>query len=198
MSNRLQLAALAFLLWSPIAGESASAQPETGPARESEEIETLDDIQEIEEIEPGMGFPEFLGRLHPAVIHFPIAWLVLLLGIEGIALATGGAGWSRAGRVLLFAACISFLPAIATGLIHASHQGSDPNFLQLMEPHRNLNIASAILCLGALPLGFRQRETLRGPRGWVYIGLIAASTLLVLIAGHLGGKMVFGENFLPF
>jgi hypothetical protein len=67
-----------------------------------------------------------------------------------------------------------------------------------METHRNLNIVSAILCLGALLLGYPKRESLRGPRRWFYIGLLVAAAIIVLIAGHLGGKMVFGENYLPF
>lgn len=205
MSKLLQPAFLAILLTIPLVTGNASflQDPDIDPGDKGEEIETLEDIQLLDDIEPAEvetdpGLIEFFGRMHPAVVHFPIAWLVLLLGVEGTALATGGAAWSKAGRFLILVTFISFLPAIATGFVHAFYQGSDPGFLQLMEPHRNLNLSSAALCLGALLLRYRQRETLRGLRSWIYMSLIIVSVLLVLIAGHLGGKMVFGENYLPF
>jgi uncharacterized membrane protein len=206
MSIRFLWALTALLFLPVFAGAAALGQdPNKDPSQEIEKAEPLDDVQEIEEIQEieafdadtGMGIWELIGKFHPALIHFPIAWLVLLLAVEIGAVVIGGDMWYKAGRLLLAAATLSFLPSLVTGFLHASYQGSDPAFLELMLPHRNISIASAILCLAALLLA-RRPEPLTAAQGWIFRGLIAASTLLVLYAGHLGGKMVFGENYLPF
>ena len=43
-----------------------------------------------------------------------------------------------------------------------------------------------------------RRNRIEGAVKWIYLGLIFVSASLVGLAGHLGGKMVFGESYLPF
>ncbi len=156
-------------------------------------------MQEVTPVSPPAG-GSLLGRMHPALVHFPIAWVFLLVVAEAAALLTGRDDLSRAGFPLLVLACLSFVPAALTGFLRASSMGDDPAFRALMVPHRNMNVAAAVLCVAALVLrtALRERFSARGKGRWSYLLLVAGAGALLLVSGHLGGKMVFGPNYLPF
>jgi len=186
----------------PSAG-AAAQDPASRSAIRAGNPAGAEEIQEIEEVPavevPGrLSLADLAGRMHPAAVHFPIGWLVLLFGVEAVALLTGNAGWSRAGLVLLAATTASFIPAAITGLLRASALGNDPEFLETMALHRNLTLGAAAACAVALALRVIAGKDFRGTRRLTDLVLVAVGTFLVLVAGHLGGKMVFGEDYLPF
>lgn len=196
-----QLVLLSFCLISALvvfqvsASDTAAAQaaPDTG------KIEEIQDVTPVE-VTPATppGLMELVGRIHPAVIHFPIAWLTLLLLIETVALFTGKPEWSRFGLYVLILTLLSFVPAVTSGWILSKSQGSDPDFIKLMTLHRNINISVALICVIAFILRLARAEKLQGRARLPYFLLILVSTALIMFSGHLGGKMVFGENYLPF
>jgi uncharacterized membrane protein len=176
-----------------------SGSPAKKPARPSEPTE----IQEVQEVKPAetlhtLSFSGLIGRMHPAIVHFPIGWIVLLLLVETIAMATRREEWDRAGFVLLLGALASMLPAAATGFLLASSLGGDPDVVNLVSTHRNLNIASGLTCMLALVFRSAWRSNFNSTRRWIYLSFIAIATFLMLLAGHFGGKMVFGKDYLPF
>jgi uncharacterized membrane protein len=167
--------------------------------------ESVDDIEEIEEItdfievtQEKPGYFEIFGHLHPAMVHFPLAWMVLLFLVELIAFIENKASWHKAGFYILVITVISFIPAIISGLINASNHPPDTDKLNILLLHRNLNFIVVSLTLIALTLRFLRRKTSLGKLRVVYLALISIATILLLLSGHLGGKMVFGENYLPF
>lgn len=172
---------------------AAKAAPDTG------KIEEIQDVTPVE-VPPAAqpGLMELVGRIHPAVIHFPIAWLTLLLLIETVALFTGKAEWSRFGLYVLILTLLSFIPAVTTGLILAKSQESDPDIIKLVTLHRNINLSVVLICVIAFILRLARAEKLQGRARLPYYLLILVSTALIMFSGHLGGKMVFGENYLPF
>lgn len=175
------------------------AIPDVQPATDIEE-EIIEEIEEIEVVVPekAIGFWEILGRLHPAVVHIPIGWLMMVVIIDMVAFVLGKDEWARLGLYALIGTVLSFFPAIITGLLIASSIPSDSPSLSLMETHRNLNLLVTALCVAALALRIRKRNALEGGPKWSYLGLILLSAALLTLSGHLGGKMVFGENYLPF
>jgi uncharacterized membrane protein len=137
--------------------------------------------------------------MHPALVHFPIAWVFLLLLLEAWALLARRDDLHRAGLPLLVLACVSFVPAALTGFLRASAMGNDPEFRALMIPHRNMNIAAGAACLAALVLRARRGNAAGGAKArWPYLLLVGTGAALLLAAGHLGGKLVFGPGYLPF
>ena len=167
------------------------------PAAEPEPVEAVQEVTAVESPAPPAGAGLF-GRMHPALVHFPIAWVPLLLLFEVWALATRREESSRVGLFLLVMACLSFVPAAVSGFLRADAMKADPEILAFMIPHRNLNIAAGVLCLTALALRVAGRRGFGGGIRWTFLLLIAAAAALLMVAGHLGGKMVFGPEYLPF
>jgi uncharacterized membrane protein len=188
---------VAMTAWLAVAAGPAvtAAAAQAGKATEVEEIQDVTPVEPAAHASAG----SLIGRLHPAVVHFPIAWVLLLVLVETAATITARDDLSRAGFALLVLACLSFVPAGVTGFLRAAAMGSDPELKSLMLPHRNLNIAAAVACFAALALrtGLRDRFVSRHLRV-SYLLLLAGSAALLSLAGHLGGKMVFGSDFLPF
>ncbi len=196
------LAAWAVLGWLAAAAPAQQTPAGDNAARE-EQVETLDPAEEeLEVVEPAAvrpGLREQIGRFHVMLIHFPIAWVVLLALVELAVLVTGRAEWSsRAICYLLILTMLSYLPALATGLIHSGFRSGDRDYLALMSWHRNLAIASGVLV--ATALGLRLYCCNRKVTGWSWgqFALIALAAALALAAAHFGGRMVYGRDFFPF
>ncbi len=192
---------LAVLLLGPVSAGPAAAAPSPG----DEEIEDVEDVEEVAVVTasgaPGAAAPglyEYTGRMHPAVVHFPIGWLVLLLLVDLGAFVLRRSGWEKWGLYVLIGTVASFVPAIVTGFIRGNHLPNDAGVLAEMADHRNLALVMAGLTTLALGIRLWRRNDLQRAYRYVYLLLIVASSALVLLTGHEGAKMVYGENYLPF
>jgi len=165
-----------------------------------EVIEELDDFDDFEIVEakPAPEPSELVGRLHPALVHFPIGWIVLVLVLELLTLVFGLSDLERAGHWVLGLGLLAMVPAIASGLLRAGSMTLAAGVYYPVETHRNLAFLAMVVCILALGLRFKVGSMLSGTMRWVYLVLIAVATVLIGLVGHLGGKMVYGENFLPF
>jgi uncharacterized membrane protein len=184
------VAATAFA-WAP-----AMAAGDPAPA-----LEQIGDVQtvtpsEVEGKPSDVG--DLVGRLHPALVHFPIAWLVGLAIIDFFGLVCRRAKWQRVGVFLLAGTVLSLLPTAATGLLRAAHMPSDATTHALLVTHRSLNFAVAGLVLAAFALRLWRRNCLQGWWRISYLVLLFAATGMVLLAAHFGGRMVYGPDYLPW
>ena len=164
------------------------------------DVEEVINVEEVQTVNPAAepGATEMVGRLHPAFVHFPVAWIVILIIFEIIALRSKDPNWSRASFVILFLTVLSFIPALTTGFLLEETASGGPGFHDLLELHETLNITAAcILAAGFLIQLFLVRDN--SPL-WkrAYLACIFISTGMVLFSAHVGGKMVYGENFFPF
>lgn len=164
-----------------------------------DEIEELDEIVDISESgTTKLSWPEIIARLHSAVVHFPIAWIILLLLTEFIAFVFNQNQAHKIGFYLHLLTVLSFIPAILTGLLNAALFPVEIESETLINTHRNLNIIGATICLLALLMRVFISRTLAGKSRQLYLGLVIIASIVIMLAGHLGGKMVFGLNYLPF
>jgi uncharacterized membrane protein len=171
----------------------AAAGQSGGKAGDAAQIEEVQEVSAVESpARPSAA--GLLGRFHPALVHFPIAWVFLLQLVEITALITRREEWRKMGLFVLILACLSFVPAAATGFLRAASVSSDPEFRALMLTHRNLNIAAALVCMGALALRLGFPRQFESRLHWLYLLLLSVCVILLFIAGHLGGKMVFGQG----
>jgi uncharacterized membrane protein/mono/diheme cytochrome c family protein len=137
---------------------------------------------------------ELIGRFHPLAVHFPIALLLAALP---------AALWARWRRSTVWAMCADYCTALgALGAVLASalgwcaHEaGAGALHPDLLERHEWSGFAAAFLALLALGAAVAAR---RGHRfGRWHLPLLGAAVAVVSAAGHFGGMLVWGEDFLP-
>ncbi len=182
-----------------VAARPAGA-PVDGPFDELELDESDAKIVEptvIEASEPTFSILEVAGRFHPALCHFPIAWLVLLCMVE-LASARRGRPLAFSGLFGISLTALSFVPAVTTGFLRSWTRGEDDlETLAEVALHRNVMIIVAVLCLSAFAL--RLRGFAAGRRiANLYLLLLVAAAALVLVGGHLGARLAHGDDYLGF
>ena len=129
----------------------------------------------------------FTGRLHPVVVHLPIGTFVLLAVAEGV-------GWLRPSTrltpsqrtVVLAVGLVSALAAAGFGWLLARAGDYDAT---LLERHRWLGTGFAGLALVLFLLRTRPRA---------YAVALVTSLALLGAAGHVGGSLTHGSDFLTW
>jgi uncharacterized membrane protein len=134
-----------------------------------------------------------IGRLHPLLIHFPIALVISAAVAEAVGVILGddrwraiGVGNVRAGSLFaLFAAIAGWRLAVEPGLETSA----------VLEWHRWLGTIGAGVTLAAALATTGTGGRL--PRSvWIYRTALLAAALLVAATSHLGGVLVWGADFL--
>jgi uncharacterized membrane protein len=169
----------------------------------------IEDVEVIEEISPAdlgatgsgpgpSGILDFFGRLHHGVVHLPIAWLFLVVLMDLATFFMGRKEFETPGFYVLGATLLSFLPAVVTGLVRQEFLGAGPDLWVIVGQHRVLVFVTFALTSIAFLFRWMFRDRLDGTVRGAYLALIVAAGVLVMVAGHWGGKIVYGPDYLPF
>jgi uncharacterized membrane protein len=137
----------------------------------------------------------FIGQFHPAIVHFPIALLVAAMVFEALAWATGKKALHHAGVLNLHLGALSALATALIGWAFASTMGMEPDLKPTLELHRWTGIAAVVWALVALATWHWHRLRNREEAGWPYRITLVIGAILVGVAGHLGGLLVYGLDF---
>ena len=134
-----------------------------------------------------------VGRLHPVIVHFPIALVILAAAAEGAAAATGDRRWRTVAVINLRAGAAFAVAAVIAGWRLASAPGVDST--PLLEWHRWLGAIAAISTVAAAMATSRvERLSIRDLV--IYrLALFCAATC-VAVTGHVGGLLVWGADFM--
>jgi uncharacterized membrane protein len=134
-----------------------------------------------------------VGRLHPVIVHFPIALVILAAAAEGAAAATGDRRWRTVAVINLRAGAAFAVAAVIAGWRLASAPGVDST--PLLEWHRWLGgIAAISTVAAAMATSWVERLSIRDLV--IYrLALFCAATC-VAVTGHVGGLLVWGADFL--
>ena len=130
-----------------------------------------------------------IGRLHPLLIHFPIALVIDAAACECAAIATHDTRWRTMAVGNIRAGAAFALMAAMAGWRLALAPGIEPT--PLLDWHRWLGAmaAGATFAAALAASGAEGRSAFEAS---VYrIALFGAATL-VAVAGHLGGVLVWG------
>lgn len=182
------------------------------PATALDDDQEIEDIEEVEDLavvtsqtaQPASGskysLVEMIGHFHAALVHFPVAWTLLLFLVEL---------WRRLfrrdlERSLMFLmwglVAASFLPAAITGMIVASHgiySQSAEALAEAME-HRNIMLGAMSVIFVAIGFGFSARSGTAKWRDWLYLGLLGLGFVILGFGAHHGGILVHGASYFPF
>ena len=125
----------------------------------------------------------FFGRLHPLLVHLPIGILLLAFGMECLARWRRRTDLRPAIRLALATGAATALGTAATGWLLAQNGGYDD---ALLLRHQWLGFGAA-----ALALAVWRTQDFR----WNF-PLFALAVAVLTAAGHYGGSLTHGEQFL--
>lgn len=123
--------------------------------------------------------------LHPAAVHFPIALLVV-----GLGLALGGRKRADAAAWLLWLGTASAWVALALGLVAHEYAPHVPPAWETLELHERLGWWTAGLATALSLWRWRWPERQRA----ILLVLWAALAALVVWTGLEGGRLVYTHN----
>lgn len=129
---------------------------------------------------------QFLGRLHPLLVHFPIGLLCVALLFELIDWKRKASTLREATKILTWVGAGSAIFAVAFGLLLASSEDAGGTNLEI---HRWAGIATMLLSLFAA-------WTLRSGNTSLFRTLLLITVLGVSFAGHYGAMLTHGDDYL--
>ena len=135
----------------------------------------------------------FLGRLHPMIVHFPIALLIFAAILELFTLKKFHSKFRPAIKLLVRIGAVSAVIAAVFGWLLADLDGIEGELLDL---HKQVGIATAALSL--LVLFFLQKisKKYKSNQVLVYRSFLFFAALGVSVTGHFGASLTHGEDFL--
>ena len=141
---------------------------------------------------------KFLGLFHPAAVHFPVA-LILISCFFVICSFVYRDAFEGAAFHCLWIGALSACASSTLGWFFAESQGygasASFDFGSAIERHRWTAILLSGLSLAMIPVAIaaRRKPEHRGRR-ILWLAGAGLLSILVSIAGHQGGEMVFGED----
>lgn len=144
-------------------------------------------------ISEGFWLWQFLGRLHPMVVHFPIALLLFGAFLELFTIGKYQSKLRPGINLLVLAGATSVFMAAVLGLLLANNEEVEGSLLDL---HRWSGIISAAFSVGILFFlnqiwNKNQSQKIKAYRTFLFIAAIAVG-----ISGHFGASLTHGEDFL--
>ena len=129
---------------------------------------------------------QFLGRLHPLIVHFPVGLLCVALLLEVLDWQKSTKTFRAGTGALVWIGAVSSVVAVAFGLLLSNVENYGGNTVTF---HQWAGIATMSLALLTLWL-------LRSGRmAWFRTSLIV-TVIGVTVAGHLGAMLTHGDDYL--
>jgi len=143
-------------------------------------------------------FWEWIGKFHVLSVHFPIALLLVAGPLEFAGAWRRRDVWIRAARIVFVLGALGSGLTAVLGWIAAA-QAEYPSTMQdTLELHRWLGTSVTVIALvGLVLLGTH----IKNPSKTVlraYRAILLLLLLLVPLASHFGGSLVFGIDYLKF
>lgn len=129
---------------------------------------------------------QFMGHLHPMLVHLPIGFLILLGILEAAALRPRLKHLTSSSRAILVATVPVTVASIFCGWLLAGNGDYDEHLLFW---HRWLGVgigAAAVVLLILHRVGWFK----------AYRAILAVTLVLVAVGGHFGGSLTHGSSYL--
>ena len=136
---------------------------------------------------------QFLGRLHPLAVHFPVGLLLFAAVVELFTIKNYHSPYRAGINLMVYVGAFAALLAAVLGLVLANVEEYGGNTLTL---HQWTGIATAVLGLITLFLLLRIKQGHRSSQIKAYRGLLFFTALGVSVAGHFGASLTHGDEYL--
>ncbi|MEN9401719.1 MAG: hypothetical protein RL091_422 [Verrucomicrobiota bacterium] len=141
---------------------------------------------------------ELLGRLHPVLLHFPVALLVLGAVFEAVRGFRNSEFLGRAVAGLFGLGAIAALLAVGSGWLLAAHEHIRSDQHDILELHRWLAVAAAIWAVLAWLSARAWRDAITPGKVWARRLVAALTFVLIAASGHFGALLVWGKDWFTF
>ena len=142
-------------------------------------------------VEGENGLILFVGRFHPMVLHLPIGALLALFFMEVLQMLKPKLGLSKACECLLWFCAISIVPTVMAGHFLGLAGGYNE---EMLSRHRSLGWATALLLTWLVVV--RSLVNQQTSLLWIYRCLLFINVGLISLAGHHGGSLTHGSDYL--
>ncbi len=132
------------------------------------------------------------GRFHPLLVHLPIGILIGLFALEAINLYKPELNLSTACRLLIWLAVITSIPTVLAGLLLISEGGYGSGGTT----HKWLGWLTALVSVWLLVLHHTEISVKKKHFSKIYHGGLVINMILLTAAGHMGGTLTHGSNYL--
>uniref|UniRef100_UPI002587F92F c-type cytochrome domain-containing protein n=1 Tax=Algoriphagus sp. TaxID=1872435 RepID=UPI002587F92F len=144
-------------------------------------------------LESGFWLSQLFGRLHPMLVHFPIALLLVAAVMELFTLRNFRHSFRSGIRFLVVLGATSAVFSAGMGWLLAENEGITGSTLDL---HRILGLASAGLSVFLLVLLRKSELSPSSSSIKAYRGLLFLTGIGIGVAGHFGAALTHGEDYL--
>ncbi|MCW9708083.1 c-type cytochrome domain-containing protein [Fodinibius salsisoli] len=138
-------------------------------------------------------FVLFLGRFHPLILHLPIGFLVMATILEGVSRLKRFDEYNKAVELVLLLGSLSAVAAALLGYMLAQAGGYGE---QLLIIHQWSGVGVAVASAGAYLLKRYNRNRSSALMDRAYLSLLTIMVIALGIAGHYGGSLTHGSDYL--
>ncbi|MEM7395656.1 MAG: DUF2231 domain-containing protein, partial [Verrucomicrobiota bacterium] len=135
----------------------------------------------------------FLGRFHPMVLHMPIGFIFAVFILEVFSFFSRKSLLEQAAYILLWFSTLTAWVAVFLGVFLSMSGGYGE---ELMSDHRWSGISVAVFCLWSLRLKIRMHRHNQPALMLPYRVLLLFTVGLLGLAGHHGGSLTHGTDYL--
>jgi uncharacterized membrane protein/mono/diheme cytochrome c family protein len=139
---------------------------------------------------------EVLGRLHPLLLHFPIALLLTAALLELLGGGRRSPAFVRATLLCLAVGSLGALLAAASGWYLAEFRSVSSRQASTLLWHRWGGVGVAGVAVLALLTGLLARNQVSGLLLALFRGLLLVVGITTGLVAHLGGQLTWGEEWL--
>lgn len=174
----------------PVAQTTGQGMVNEGESMQSQDMEDLHaEHAHSAETDEGFDLVDFLGRLHPAAVHFPIALFLVAALAEIIVMINPTAGVGGSVRFLVWIGAAGGVVAATLGWLAGGIRMSDRS--EILGLHRWTGTSIAVV--GLLIAFLSDAPVNSGKRTLFRVGL-AAIAIAILFQGYWGAEMSMGPN----
>ena len=136
---------------------------------------------------------QFLGRLHPMIVHLPLSFLLLAGMLELVTIKNYRSRWRPTIELMLWVGGITAVLSAGLGYLLMVQDGYEGAGVDI---HQKLGIATAILSVFCLWMS--RTRNLESHKNWLisYRSTLFLATITLILTGHFGASLTHGSDYL--
>lgn len=132
-----------------------------------------------------------MPNLHPLIVHFPIALIIVVAMCDFIVIMTARKSFSQAATIVAVFAALGAITAVITGLLAADSVWHPEAAHELVETHETVGFVFLGLVIILAVFRLAAGDRIHGRFKWIGFFIALAASGVVAYGSYLGGEMVY-------